>query len=245
MNRILIFAGAGISAESGLATFRETGGIWTKFDVNQVCNIHSFTAAKHEETKRATIFEFYNLVKTAILEAQPNAAHYQVAQWQKSYGSERVVIVTANIDNLFEKAGCKDVVHIHGEIFNMHCHACSHTWFIGNNTYHHEDRCPKCNSRLTKPNVVFFGERAPLYETMGYHFHPKRSNPQDIILYVGSSMSVIPPTMLIDGHKKPKYRVLVNKDHNTLDSMFNYHYYGNATQQLPTIDQEIIQKVMQ
>lgn len=246
MNRILIFAGAGISAESGLSTFRDTGGIWEQFNVDEVCNIHAFKKAKHDDIARANIFNFYNLVKESILKAEPNEAHYQIARWQKQYGKNRVIIMTANIDNLFEKAGCEDVIHIHGEMFNMHCHSCSHIWNIGEAQYNHHDRCPKCNSRLTKPNVVFFGEQAPLYEKMGYHFHPKRMNRDDIILYIGSSMSVIPPTRLFSDAYPPAnmYRVLINKEENSLDRMFSHKYYGNATEELKKVDVAIIQNTM-
>lgn len=246
MNRILIFAGAGISAESGLATFRDSGGIWDQFDVNEVCNIHSFKKAKEDQIKRAKIFEFYNLVKKEILKAEPNEAHKQIAKWQKKYGKDRVIITTANIDNLFEKAGCEDVIHVHGEIFNMHCFACSHTWEIGNNEYNHTERCPKCHSRLTKPNVVFFGEMAPLYEKLAYHFHIKRMQSDDIILYIGSSMSVIPPTKLIThpNHKNTGQMVLVNKEINDLDILFNHRYYGNATEELLNVDQNVIKRLM-
>lgn len=246
MNRIILFAGAGISAESGLATFREIGGIWDQFDVDEVCNIHAFKNAKEDAKARKNIFNFYNLVKESILKAEPNEAHYQVARWQKQFGKDRVVILTANIDNLFEKAGCEDVIHIHGEIFNMHCYACAHTWNIGDQAYDYKPRCPKCSSRLTKPNVVFFGEQAPLYEEMAYHVHPKRRSKDDTIIYVGSSMSVIPPHRLIPDYPSKDMcdRVLVNKDSHPFDKMFNYQYYGNATEQLLKVDTEIIQKKM-
>lgn len=246
MSKIVLFAGAGISAESGLATFREVGGIWDQFDVDEVCNINAFKKAKEDKEKRAEIFKFYNLVKNSILKAQPNAAHYQVANWQKKYGQDRVVILTANIDNLFEKAGCENVIHIHGDIFNMHCYACNHTWNIGDETYNHEPRCPYCDSRLTKPNIVFFGEQAPLYETMAYHVHPKRRNTNDTLICVGTSMSVIHPTRLMPDYKRGvQYdRVLVNKDMTDLDYMFNHKYYGNATEQLAKVDEDIIKRKM-
>ena len=245
-NRILIFAGAGISAESGLATFRESGGLWTQFDLNEVCNITTFKQAKEDPVRRAKIFEFYNLVKEAILKASPNDAHYQIAAWQKIYGRERVKVVTANIDNLFEEAGVQDVVHVHGEIFNMHCTACAHTWNIGKDRYDHVPRCPQCNSRLTKPNVVFFGEMAPEYFTMNQIFNLKHRHPKDILMYIGSSMSVIHPSRLIENRYHPNsgITVLVNKDHNDDDKWFRHKYHGLATQALPAIDINIVKPNM-
>jgi NAD-dependent deacetylase len=244
--RIIIFAGAGISAESGLATFRETGGLWTQFDVDEVCNYHVFKKAKLDEEKRKHIFDFYNLIKAHILKAQPNNAHKVIASWQEKYGSDRVKIITANIDDLFEKAGAKDVLHVHGEIYNMHCAACSHTWNIGNESFDYQQRCPQCSSRLTKPNVVFFGEMAPNYLIMNQICNMKRRQPNDIILYIGSSMSVIPPERIVQERNEPNtgITVLVNKDSNEQDFWFKNRYYGLATEQIKCVNDEIINQLM-
>ena len=239
MNRILLFAGAGISAESGLATFREQGGLWTRFDVNEVCNFTVFKRAKNDLAARAHIFEFYTLVREAIEKAQPNDAHRQVAAWQKEFGTERVKVVTANIDDLFERAGCQDVVHIHGNAKKMHCVACSHTWEA--QFYNHEERCPNCSSRLTKPDVVFFGEPAPEYLKMGQIFNDRRRNENDVLLYVGSSQSVIPPYRLIEANRSHSQTVLVNKDEGPEDRLFRHKYYGLASTGLPLVDNEIIE----
>lgn len=245
MNRLLIFTGAGISAESGLSTFRDSEGLWTKYDIEEVCNFINFRKYKDDANKRHNMFQFYNEVKKSILKAEPNAAHYQVAKWQKEYGTERVIIMTANIDNLFEKAGCEKVTHVHGDIFNMQCAACQNVWSIGNEEY--EDvRCPKCNSRLTKPHIVFFYENAPEYESMGYHFHPKRRHADDLLLYVGSSMSVIHPTVLFGEGKNSHLgkRILVNKDKGVSDYLFQEKYYGLATELLKRVDEDIVKHKM-
>lgn len=245
MNRLLIFSGAGISAESGLSTFRDVDGLWKKYNIDEVCNFINFRKYKDDTEKRTNMLKFYNDVKKAILKAEPNEAHYQVAKWQKEYGTERVIITTANIDNLFEKAGCEKVTHVHGEIFNMHCAACQHIWNIGDDEY--EDvRCPQCNSRLTKPNIVFFYEQAPEYETLQYHFHPKRRQDDDILLYVGSSMSVIHPTILFGTGRNSQLgtKVLVNKEEGNDDYLFQEKYYGLATQMLKKVDEDIVSKKM-
>lgn len=239
MNRILLFAGAGISAESGLATFREQGGLWTRFDVNEVCNFTTFRLAKNDAKARAHIFEFYTLVRESINQAQPNGAHKQVAMWQKEFGVERVKIVTANIDDLFERAGCQEVIHIHGNAKKMHCVACAHRWEV--NDYNHEERCPKCASRLTKPDVVFFGERAPEYLTMNQIFNDRRRLTNDVLLYVGSSQSVIPPSRLIENNRSHAQTVLVNKDVGEEDKLFHHRYYGLASEQLGIVDKQVIE----
>lgn len=242
MNKLLIFTGAGISAESGLSTFRDSEGLWKKYNIEEVCNFINFRKYKDDKNKRSNMFKFYNDVKKSILKSEPNAAHYQIAKWQKEYGNEKVIIITANIDNLFEKAGCENIIHVHGDIFNMQCVACSNVWSIGNEEY--EDiRCPQCNSRLTKPHIVFFYENAPEYEKMNYHFNPKRRHSDDLLLYIGSSMSVIHPTTLFGIGKNSQLgkKILVNKEKNSSDYLFQYKYYGLATEMLKIVDEEIIQ----
>jgi NAD-dependent deacetylase len=245
MNKLLIFSGAGISAESGLSTFRDVDGLWKRYNIDEVCNFINFKKHKEDDEKRTVLFKFYNDVKKAILKAEPNEAHYQVAKWQKKYGTERVIITTANIDNLFEKAGCENVIHVHGEIFNMHCAACQNKWYIGESEYKNV-RCNKCNSRLTKPNIVFFHEQAPEYEKLQYYFHPKRRQEDDILLYIGSSMSVIHPTTLFGTGKNSQLgtRVLINKEKSNDDYLFQEKYYGLATKMLKKVDEDLVAKQM-
>lgn len=246
MNNILIFAGAGISAESGLNTFRDEGGLWQLYDVDEVCNYRVFKDAKNDTAKRQHIFDFYNLVKTSILEAQPNDAHKMVAHWQKKYGAQRVRVVTANIDNLFERAGCIDVVHVHGDINYMHCTACGHKWHIGNKAYNHEPRCQSCESRLTKPHVVFFGEQAPEYMRMNQIFNLHKRNSEDIVMVIGSSMSVIQAQRIVQhkNYKTTGHTVLVNKDPGDDDHWFKHVFYGPATEKLKIINETMIEKIM-
>lgn len=241
MDRFIIFAGAGISQESGLSTFRDTDGIWNQFNIDELCNYTKWlNATKNETDLRAQIFEFYNLRKVAIQQAQPNAAHFQVAQWQQRFG-DKVIIITSNIDDLFEKAGCTNVLHVHGETTHMHCATCAKNWHIGDAPFDPEPRCPHCGSRYTKPNVVFFGERAPNYGSMFAHFHPKRRTRNDVLLYVGSSMTVLPPKLLFgDGKKDQKanwgHRIFVNKDRPSEPIPFDFTFYGLATEKLPEVD---------
>ena len=226
INKIRVFAGAGLSAESGLATFRDEGGLWTKYDINEVCFYPSFIANKEDLKFRQKIFDFYNEVKLACLQAKPNAAHYELALWQNNLGIE-TVIFTANVDNLLEQAGCKNVVHVHGDLSSMHCTSCTYSWECD---VFSEQRCPKCNSRLTKPNVVFFHENAPLYAKLLTEFHGKRRHPNDLLVYVGSSQSVIPPSKLMDTRRgKEGVKVLVNLANGPEDSLFDYCYYEKAS----------------
>jgi NAD-dependent deacetylase len=249
MGRLLIFAGAGVSQESGLSTFRDTGGIWTQYNVDELCHIQKWIDATKENTPlREEIFEFYNQRKKEIQKALPNAAHFKVAEWQQRYGLDKVVIVTSNVDDLFEKAGCTNIIHVHGETTTMKCAACGEVWDIGQAEYDHTTHCPKCDSRYTKPNIIFFGEIAPKYNDMNYHFHPDRRSQDDVFVYAGSSMSVLHPvTLLGNPRKDPRanwgHKILVNKDTDVCTSLFDYAFFGKATEEFENVD-ELIQANM-
>ncbi len=107
---ILFFSGAGLSADSGLSTFRDTNGLWDKYDINKVCNISTWKA------NYELVHEFYNLRRTEYKDAKPNAMHTMIADMQRKHGSDKVMVITQNIDNLLEEAGCENVLHVHGRI---------------------------------------------------------------------------------------------------------------------------------
>lgn len=242
-NKILIFSGAGISAESGLSTFRDKDGLWTKYNINRVCNYKTLLTAKNKLDERKYIFNFYNNVRESIQKAIPNKAHIEIASWQKKYGKDRVKIVTANIDDLFEKAGCEDVVHVHGDIENMLCVGCGNIWKVSEIGYQYEERCPRCNSRQTKPNIVFFGEKAPNYLKMQQIFSSRKRNEDDLVLYVGSSQNVIPPSRIIG--KANKYyhfgkTILVDINQGEEGHLFQYKYLCKATIGIPKISKDFL-----
>src|SRR6476659_3986032 len=107
---LVVLTGAGMSAESGLKTFRDSDGLWEGYDINEVATA---TAWKRNP---ALVLEFYNARRKSVKEAKPNRAHYALAELQKDFN---VTIITQNIDDLHERAGSKNVLHLHGEIFKM------------------------------------------------------------------------------------------------------------------------------
>lgn len=194
--KILIFCGAGISQESGLSTFRDANGLWANHDINTVCNLQTF--AKNKEA----VFDFYNERKKEILQAQPNLAHYGVAQIQKKYGKDNVRIFTSNIDLLLTQAGCEDVVHVHGNILGMKCLRCATVWDIGLKPYELGAVCPHCAATDTKPSIIFFNEPAPEYQTLRAEFEKggliyKGDIISNIKLIIGTSFKVIKPDIFI------------------------------------------------
>ena len=149
---IWIFSGAGLSAPSGIPTFGGKDGIWENHKIEEVCDMNTF------KQNRKKIFEFYNTLQNKYKNAKPNSAHKFIAELQKRYGKERVNVMTQNIDNLLEKAGCEGVIHLHGEVGYLQCTICSNIWESDLDV---EKRCsnPKCNSRWVKPYVIFYNEK--------------------------------------------------------------------------------------
>ena len=231
--KILLFTGAGISQESGLNTFRDKGGIWDQYDLNEVCNFFRLHKIKKMPEEREKIFAFYNLLKDKIKEAEPNKAHLEIAQWQKKYGTDNVKIITSNVDDLFEKAGCINVLHVHGTLNKMHCFQCGHEW---ESDLNHNYRCVKCESRLTKPGVIFFGEKAPNYAIMNNWCNHKNFTQNDYRVVIGSSLNVIDAHTILQKHRnsysKDSYNILINKDRTDQDHLFDKVLHGKATEEI-------------
>ncbi|MBD3843940.1 MAG: hypothetical protein IE909_19110, partial [Campylobacterales bacterium] len=183
--KLIIFSGAGISAESGIATFRSHDGLWNSHDINSICNLHTW------ENNFDLVHEFYNERREELKYKYPNHAHKVVAELQSKYANDCYVI-TQNIDDLFERAGCKNVLHLHGELTKLKCLECNNVWEIGYEKFHYgEEYCENCkNTKTIKPNVVFFNEPAPMYNQM-YRAFDALKNPQSIIIVVGTSGNVI------------------------------------------------------
>lgn len=148
---IVILTGAGISAESGLATFRSSNGLWNNHRVEDVASVEGF------RRNPALVHDFYNNLKLEIQKAKPNPAHLAITRLQNEYPAE-ISVVTQNVDTLHEKAGNKNIYHIHGQINQAVCLNCGHILetFGDVDT---ETVCPQCGVvGMMKPNIVFFGE---------------------------------------------------------------------------------------
>lgn len=226
MKRLIIISGAGISAESGIATFRDSkDGLWYKFKPEEVADIRNY------EKNKKIVHEFYNARRVQLPTVQPNKAHYAIAKLQQDYGTERVIVLTQNVDDLFERAGVTNVYHVHGELTKMKCYGCKGTFDIGYKEWHETDDCPLCGmsgdeitGHSCKPGVIFFGENAPLYEDM-YNICSSAKH-GDIVAVIGTAGEVLPIAHLAKLHKFPMDRAttfLINKDislgidHNSFD----------------------------
>lgn len=152
---IVVLTGAGVSAESGLQTFRDQGGLWENQRLEDICTPHAFT--RHPERVHA----FYNARRAELLTAQPNRAHLALASFEQRFTGD-FTLVTQNVDNLHEQAGSRRVLHMHGELFKARCTACQEV-FSWNGPIAVDTACPYCKrSGTLRPHIVWFGEM-PLF----------------------------------------------------------------------------------
>lgn len=235
--RLYIISGAGLSAESGISTFRDSDGLWTKYDVDRVCN--ALTWKRHREE----VFQFYSEVQATYSECKPNRAHEILADWQKRWGKDRVILLTQNVDLLLEKAGAEEVIHLHGEVGKLQCTACAHVW---ESEVRSDIRCPKCDSlKGVKPAIVMFHEMAPNYIHLSRM--RKHTSKHDMIIFVGSSGQVIAPASVVPPNMFGSEHVIsVNLDESTDDlfGVIGVHYIGKATEVLAELERDVINQFM-
>jgi NAD-dependent deacetylase len=183
MQKIIILTGAGISAESGLKTFRDSDGLWEGYDIEDVATPQAW------QRNPTLVLQFYNERRKSVLKAQPNAAHYALARLQEKYD---VTIITQNIDDLHERAGSNKVVHLHGIITRSQSSLNPQlTYPIQGSKIQMHEVC-ELGSPL-RPHVVWFGEDVPMISTAA-----ALCTTADIFMLVGTSLAVYPAAGLID-----------------------------------------------
>ncbi len=193
---LYVLSGAGLSVESGLSTFRSGDGIWSANSLERVCNFHTFRQYRSE------VFAFYNRRKADVEGAAPHAGHERLAAWQEKWGKERVRLLTQNVDDLLERAGARDVVHLHGDLRTMQCTGCEYRWTIGRAEFDPGASCPHCGSlEDVKPGVIFFHESAPEYVHLIAMAEDIR--PCDFLLVVGTSAAVVRPWEFLPDWRLP------------------------------------------
>jgi NAD-dependent deacetylase len=187
---IVVLTGAGISAESGISTFRDKDGLWAKYDVEEVATPQAF--AKNPKL----VHEFYNMRRNALRDVKPNPAHMALAELEADYAKGRgaVTVITQNVDNLHEAGGSKNLIHMHGELTRAWCLKCDMkmTWQQDITT---ATECPHCNTAGgMRPDIVWFGE-------MPYHMDRIYDLLQscDLFISIGTSGNVYPAAGFVQG----------------------------------------------
>lgn len=182
MKKIVVFTGAGVSADSGLATFRDADGLWANYRIEDVCTPEALAR------NRALVIEFYNLRRKELLKTKPNAAHEAIAELEQWFDVE---VVTQNVDNLHEQAGSSRVTHLHGELMKLRSQSNPSLivpiegWEQGL-----DDRAE--DGSLLRPHIVFFGESVPMFDRA-----TEIAREADVMVVVGTSLAVYPAAMLV------------------------------------------------
>lgn len=230
MKNIVVFTGAGVSAESGLGTFRDSDGLWEKYRVEDVCT--------HEAWLRnpQLCVDFYNARRRDALAAQPNAAHLAITKLQQAIPTTK--IITQNIDNLHERAGSKNIIHLHGEITKLRSQKNeTATVDLEGWEQHYGDRHP--DGSILRPYIVFFGEGVPYFEEAC-----RVAGQADILLIVGTSLNVYPAASLL--HYAPYEAEIYVVDPGKPDfggfaDRVN-HIKKKASEGVPEVVEELIKK---
>ncbi|MBL7890019.1 MAG: NAD-dependent deacylase [Bacteroidetes bacterium] len=192
--KLVVFTGAGISAESGIRTFRDSNGLWEEYNISEVATPQAW------EKNKALVLEFYNKRRKQIIDAQPNDAHKALVELEKHFD---VQIITQNIDDLHERAGSKKVLHLHGEITKSRSSIDpSLIYLIKGADIKLGEKCEK-GSQL-RPHIVWFGEMVPMMDQACF-----LAEKADIFAVIGTSMVVYPAAGLIEYTQPsiPKYLI--------------------------------------
>jgi NAD-dependent deacetylase len=179
---LIVLTGAGISAESGLKTFRDGDGLWMGYDVYEVASPQGW--AKDPEL----VLDFYNQRRKEVAQALPNAAHKGIAELENEFN---VTVITQNIDDLHERAGSKNVIHLHGEIFKMRSEIDENTFYDIKDDIQFGQKA--ADGSQLRPHVVWFGEPVPLIEEAA-----RSMSIADVFILAGTSLQVYPAAGLID-----------------------------------------------
>lgn len=181
MKHIVVLTGAGMSAESGLKTFRDADGLWEGHDVMEVASPYGFAANPQ------LVLDFYNQRRRQLLEVEPNSAHFALAEFEKDY---KVTIVTQNVDDLHERAGSSNVIHLHGELLKVRSIYDEFDVMSWEKDLKLGDLCQK--GHQLRPHIVWFGEMVPMIEKA-----MSICETADILVIIGTSMQVYPAASLL------------------------------------------------
>jgi len=228
MTNIVILTGAGISAESGLGTFRDEGGLWAQHRIEDVATPEGF--ARDPDL----VVGFYNTRRAQAAEARPNAAHAALARLETQHDGD-VFLVTQNVDLLHEKAGSTQVLHMHGQLDQALCAACGHRW-TAPLTMTPQDRCPRCKAGQARPDIVWFGEMP-----YGLHVIEEKLTAADIFVSIGTSGNVYPAAGFVQSARAlGLHTVELNLERSSGGSLFAEAHHGPATDVVPAWVDEVL-----
>jgi len=228
MKKIVVLTGSGISKESGIKTFRETGGLWEEHRIEKVATYEAW------EQNPELVLEFYNQRRKQLLEVEPNAAHYALVKLEKKYD---VQIITQNVDDLHERAGSKNILHLHGELLKSQSTMDEDMVYdIDGWELNLGDVCEK-GSQL-RPHIVWFGEAVPMITNASVI-----SQQADIFIVIGTSMAVYPAAGLIGYVPESKAKYIVDPNATNIGYVSNLEIIKeNAGKGVPELVEKLLTK---
>lgn len=229
--RVFVLTGAGISAESGLGTFRDREGLWARFDPQKLATPEAFAADP------VAVHAFYDMRRRDALAAAPNAAHAALARLERGLAArgDALFLCTQNIDDLHERAGARQVHHMHGELLKARCLACGAVspWRDDMGVFVH---CPTCGAARLRPDIVWFGEFPLDLDRIAAELARA-----DLFVAIGTSGAVYPAAGLVAEARSRAIPTLeINLDPADNAGLFDDALYGPATEAVPAWVDEIL-----
>jgi NAD-dependent deacetylase len=221
MSNIVILTGAGISAESGIETFRAETGLWAQHRVEDVATPEGF------DRDPELVVRFYNNRRLQAAGAQPNAAHQALARLEALH-TGTVLVVTQNVDDLHSRAGSRNLIHMHGALNSALCAVCDHRWPAPQQMQTGQ-ACPACNAPAARPDIVWFGEMPYQMERIFAAL-----SQADVFAAIGTSGNVYPAAGFVAEAARAGARTLeINLEPSSVGAQFDKALLGPATQTVP------------
>ena len=228
MKKIVVFTGAGVSADSGISTFRDADGLWANYRIEDVCTPEAL------KRNRALVVEFYNKRRKELFSVEPNAAHLAIAELEKHFDVE---VVTQNVDNLHERAGSTRVTHLHGELMKLRSER-NPELIVPIEDWEQTLDARAEDGALLRPHIVFFGESVPMFDLA-----TQIAAEADLMIVVGTSLAVYPAAMLVRYAKAgvPVYVVDPGTPDTSMIRNPLTHIKARAAEGMPELAKQLIE----
>ena len=223
-DRVFVLSGAGVSAESGIPTFRGVGGLWRNYRIEEVASPEAWARDPR------LVWEFYSMRRRVASAAKPNPAHFALAKLEQDFRGD-LLLCTQNVDNLHEQAGSINVVHMHGELFKSRCDSCTRAPFLDTNLYEPPAKIPRCEcGGRIRPHICWFGEMPfgldRIYEAL---------DDCTLFIAVGTSGVVEPAASFVAYVGGRARTIYVGPENPANASSFTECYLGKAGEVLPNL----------